>query len=64
MRLVREIAKDFGQGIRFSPDALETAHKNDESYLISLFKDINLWAIHAKRTIINPGIEASASPSL
>ena len=52
IRLVREIAQDFGDDIRFSPAALEALHEDAESYLVSLFKDTNLCAIHAKRITI------------
>ena len=58
VRLVREIAQDFGEDIRFSPAALEALHEDAESYLVSLFKDTNLRANHAKRiTITSPGLK-------
>ncbi len=50
----REIAQVFGQGLRFSTDALEALHEDAESYLISLYQDANLCAIHAKRITITP----------
>ena len=54
VRLVREMAQDFGDDIRFSPDALEALQEDAESFLVSLFKDTNLCAIHAKRNTITP----------
>jgi histone H3 len=53
-RLVREIAQDFKTDLRFARPALSALHILVESYLVSLFEDTNLCAIHAKRVTIYP----------
>ena len=53
-RLVREIAQDFKTDLRFRSDALSTLQESSEAYLVGLFEDTNLCAIHAKRVTIMP----------
>ena len=53
-RLVREIAQEFKNDLRFTSQALAAVHEASEAYLISLFEDTNLCAIHAKRVTIMP----------
>merc|ERR1712187_1103562 len=53
-RLVREIAQDFKQDIRFQSTALLALQDASEAYLVGLFEDTNLCAIHAKRVTIMP----------
>lgn len=53
-RLVREIAQDFADDLRWAVDALGALQEASESYLIGLFEDSNLLAIHAKRVTIQP----------
>ena len=53
-RLVREIAQDFKMGLRFQPQAIGALQEAAEAYLVSLFEDTNLCAIHAKRVTIMP----------
>ncbi|KAJ7900828.1 histone H3 [Mycena leptocephala] len=53
-RLVREIAGDFKTDMRFQSTALAALQEAAEEYLISLFEDTNLAAIHAKRVTIQP----------
>lgn len=54
-RLVREIASEFKQeGLRFQGSAILALQEASESYLVSLFEDTNLCAIHAKRVTIMP----------
>jgi histone H3 len=48
-RLVREMAKNFQDDLRFQSTAILTLQEAAEAYLISLFEDTNLCAIHAKR---------------
>ena len=51
-RLVREIAAGFNTDLRFQSVALLALQEAAEAYLIKLFEDTNLCAIHAKRTTI------------
>ena len=53
-RLVRELAQDWKCDMRFQPSALDALHVASEDYLIRLFEDCNLCAIHAKRVTIQP----------
>ena len=53
-RLVREIAQDFKTDLRFQSTAIMALQEASESYLVSLFEDTNLCAIHAKRVTIKP----------
>ena len=53
-RLVREIAQDFKNDLRFQGSAILALQEASESYLVSLFEDTNLCAIHAKRVTIMP----------
>jgi histone H3 len=51
-RLVREIARDFKSDLRFQSSAIGALQESTEAYLVSLFEDTNLCAIHAKRVTI------------
>ena len=55
-RLVREIAQDFqpliGEPLRFQSTAILALQEASEAYLVGLFEDTNLCAIHAKRATI------------
>lgn len=53
-RLVREIAQDFRTDIRFTSTALLSLQEASEAFLVGLFEDTNLCAIHAKRVTIMP----------
>ena len=53
-RLVREIATMFKTDLRFSSSAVLALQEASESYLVGLFEDSNLCAIHAKRVTIMP----------
>ena len=52
MRLVREIAQDFKTELRFQSSAVITLQEASEAYLVGLFEDSNLCAIHAKRATV------------
>ncbi|CAB9523954.1 Histone H3 [Seminavis robusta] len=52
--LVREVAQDFKADLRFQGSALLALQEASEGYLIGLFEDTNLCAIHAKRVTIMP----------
>jgi histone H3 len=51
-RLAREIAIVFKDDMRFQSTALAALQEALESYLVSLFEDTNICAIHAKRVTI------------
>merc|ERR1712146_643088 len=51
-RLVREIAGGFNNNLRFQSSAVMALQEASEAYLIGLFEDTNLCAIHAKRVTI------------
>ncbi|EGG20599.1 histone H3 [Cavenderia fasciculata] len=51
-RLVREIAQEFKTDLRFQAAAIQALQEASESYLVGLFEDTNLCAIHAKRVTI------------
>jgi len=53
-RLVKEVAQDFNTTIRFQSHAIMALQEASEAYLVSLFEDTNLCAIHAKRVTIMP----------
>ena len=53
-RLVREIATDYKSDLRFQSQAVLALQEAAESYLVGLFEDTNLCAIHAKRVTIMP----------
>ena len=53
-RLVREIAQDFKTDLRFQSAAILCLQEVAEAYLVGLFEDTNLCAIHAKRVTITP----------
>ena len=53
-RLVREVAQDFKSDLRFQSSAVLALQEACESYLVGLFEDTNLCAIHAKRVTIMP----------
>jgi histone H3 len=51
---VREISLDFKIGMRWQSAALEGLQEAAEAYLVELYQDTNLCAIHAKRVTIMP----------
>jgi histone H3 len=51
-RLVREIARDFISDLRFQSTAIGALQEAAEDYLVDLFTDTNMCAIHAKRVTI------------
>ncbi|KAL1784974.1 Histone [Sigmodon hispidus] len=53
-RLVREIAWDLKTDLRFQSAAIGALQEASEAYLVRLFKDTNLCALHAKRDAIRP----------
>ena len=63
-RLIREISQDYricpdGPGtpsvqVRFQSTAIAALQEAAENYIVGLFEDVNLLAIHAKRVTILP----------
>lgn len=53
-RLVREVAQETKPDLRFQSSAVLALQEATESYMVGLFEDTNLCAIHAKRVTIMP----------
>jgi histone H3 len=53
-RLVQEVAQEFKSDCRFQSMAVLALQEASEAYLIGLFEDTNLCAIHVKRVTIMP----------
>lgn len=53
-RVVREISQDFKHDVRWQSTAVEALQEAAEAYLVGLFEDTHLCAIHAKRVTITP----------
>jgi histone H3 len=53
-RLVREIAQSFKTDLRFQASAIVALQEASEAYLVGLFEDTSLCAIHGKRVTIMP----------
>jgi histone H3 len=53
-RLVQEVAQEFKSNCCFQSTAVLALQEASEAYLIGLFEDTNLCAIHAKRVTIMP----------
>ncbi|XP_019626511.1 PREDICTED: histone H3.2-like [Branchiostoma belcheri] len=53
-RLVREVAWRFNTELKFQVDALFALQEAVEAYLVGLFEDLNLCAIHARRVTVMP----------
>ena len=53
-RLVREVAQDFKADLRFQSSAVMAMQEASEAYLVGIFEDTNLCAIHARRVTIMP----------
>ena len=53
-RLVREITQDYKTDLQFQSAAVLCLQEAVEAYLMGLFEDTNLCAIHARRVTIMP----------
>ena len=51
---MREIAQVHQPDLRFQVSALAAIQEAAEAYLVSVFEDANLCAIHARRVTIMP----------
>ena len=53
-RLVHEIAGEIHFGLHFAMDSVRYLQEAGKAYLVALFEDTNLCAIHAKHVMIVP----------
>lgn len=53
-RLVREIAQDFKNELRFQQAAIDALQEASEDYLVHLFEDTNICCLHRKQVTITP----------
>jgi histone H3 len=53
-RVIREVASDYISKIRFQSTAVLALQESAEAFLVGLFEDVNLCAIHAGRVTITP----------
>ena len=53
-RLVREVAQKISRDLRFQSTALLALQEAAEDYLVRMFEDVNLIAIHCNRVTIQP----------
>ena len=51
-RLVREIASEYRSELRFQSSAVLALQEASEAYMVGLFEDTNLCAIHAKSCLL------------
>ena len=51
---MREISQEYKSDLRFQSQAVLALQEAAEAYLVGLFEDTNLCAIHAKRVTIMP----------
>ena len=52
--IVKDLKISLITGLRYQPAALEALQQAAESFIVGLFEDTNLAAIHAKRVTIMP----------
>ena len=50
--MVRGITVDMDHQLRFQSQALQALQEASEAYIVGLFEDTNLCAIHAKRVTV------------
>ena len=51
-RLIREIASNYMQEVRFQSSALDALQEAAEAYIVHLFEDSILCALHANRVTL------------
>ena len=52
-RLVRDISSEYRGNLRFTRSSIEALQEVTEAYLVGLFEDANLIAIHSKRVTVS-----------
>merc|ERR1711977_156010 len=53
-RLAREVAQQYKQDLRFESSSIMALQEASEAFVVGLFEDTNLCAIHAKRVTLMP----------
>ena len=53
-RVVRELIQEYYRDLRIQETALQALHTAAEAYLVEVFEDANLCAIHGKRVTLLP----------
>ena len=53
-RLVREVAQNIKSDLRFQSTALLSLQETSETFLVNMFQQVNLAAIHGGRVTIQP----------
>ena len=53
-RLFREICEEEKKGLRWQSSAILALHEGFEAYIVGLFEDCTLEAIHGKRVTVMP----------
>ena len=53
-RLIREVAADYKVDLRFQASAIEAIQEATENFLVRLYEDGNLLALHASRVTVQP----------
>ena len=53
-RLVREIAHQINDGLRFQSTAIQCIQEAAEAYLITLFENAHMCTLHARRVTLMP----------
>ena len=53
-RLVREVAQSIVPDLRFQSTAILALQEASESFLVTMFEDVNVCALHAGRVTIQP----------
>jgi len=51
-RLVREVAQEYTNAQRFQESAVHALQEATEEYLVGLFRDAQLFLVHAKRVTV------------
>jgi histone H3 len=63
-RLVRELAGSFKGNLKFQSTAVLAMQESVKAYLVGVFEDTNLCAIHGKRVTVIPKDMQLAPPHL
>merc|ERR1712193_494279 len=53
-RLAREVAQQYKQDLRFESSSIMALQEASEAFVVGLFEDTNLCAIHARRVTLMP----------